>query len=119
MIDSHAHLELTEFDSDREEVIARAREAGVEAIVTIGIDLEDCRKAVEIAGKYDMVYAAVGIHPHEVNAIDRQTYERMRELAAAPRSSLMEKSAWIFSGIVPPARTRSAGSGNSWNWRKT
>lgn len=85
MIDSHAHLELTEFDSDREEVIARAREAGVEAIVTIGIDLEDCRKAVEIAGKYDMVYAAVGIHPHEVKAIDRQTYERMRELAASPK----------------------------------
>lgn len=85
MIDSHAHLELEDFDSDRDEVIARAREAGVEAIVTIGIDLDDCLRAVEIAGSYDAVYAAVGIHPHEVKTIDRQTYDRMRELAARPK----------------------------------
>ena len=84
MIDSHAHLELPEFDSDRDEVIARAKEAGVDAIVTIGIDLDDCLKAVEIADRYDMVYAAVGIHPHEVKVIDRQTYDRMRDLAARP-----------------------------------
>ncbi|ABC77143.1 TatD family hydrolase [Syntrophus aciditrophicus] len=85
MIDSHAHLELPEFDSDRDEVIARAKEAGVDAIVTIGIDLDDCLKAVEIADRYDMVYAAVGIHPHEVKVIDRQTYDRMRDLAARPK----------------------------------
>jgi TatD DNase family protein len=85
MIDSHAHLELQDFDSDREAVIARAREAGVEAIVTIGTDLDDCLKAVEIAGSHDAVYAAVGIHPHEVKKIDGQTYERMRELANRPK----------------------------------
>jgi TatD DNase family protein len=85
MIDSHAHLELPDFDSDREDVIARAREAGVEAIVTIGTDLDDCLKAVEIARSYDAVYAAVGIHPHEVKKIDRQTYDRMRELATRPK----------------------------------
>jgi len=85
MIDSHAHLELRDFDSDREDVIARAREAGVDAIVTIGTDLDDCLKAVEIAGSHDMVYAAVGIHPHEVKKIERHTYERMRELATHPK----------------------------------
>ncbi len=85
MIDSHAHLELRDFDSDREDVIKRARDAGVDAIVTIGIDLNDCRKAVEIAGNHDEVYAAVGIHPHEVKEINRQTYDQMRELAVMPK----------------------------------
>jgi len=85
MIDSHAHLELRDFDPDRDDVVARAREAGVDAIVTIGTDLDDCFKAVEIAGKYDAVYAAVGIHPHEVKKIDRQTYDSMRELATRPK----------------------------------
>jgi len=85
MIDSHAHLELPEFDPDREEVIARALEAGVDAIVTIGTDLDDCLKAIEIAGNHDAVYAAVGIHPHEVKKIYRQTYDRMRELATRPK----------------------------------
>jgi len=85
MIDSHAHLELRDFDPDRDDVITRAREAGVGAIVTIGIDIDDCLKAVEIAGNYDAVYAAVGIHPHEVKKIDRQTYDRLRELAAHPK----------------------------------
>lgn len=85
IIDSHAHLEMPDFDSDRQEVIARAREAGVDAIVTIGTDLDDCLKAVEIARGSDHVYAAIGIHPHEVKKIERQTYDRMRELAADPK----------------------------------
>ncbi len=85
MIDSHAHLEMPEFDADRKDVIARAKEAGVDAIVTIGTDLDDCFKAVEIAASFDSVYAAVGIHPHEVKKIDTQTYDQMQELAARPK----------------------------------
>ncbi|OPY90169.1 MAG: Tat-linked quality control protein TatD [Syntrophus sp. PtaU1.Bin208] len=85
MIDSHAHLEMPEFDDDRKDVIARAKEAGVDVIVTIGTDLDDCFKAVEIAASFDSVYAAVGIHPHEVKKIDAQTYDQMHELAIRPK----------------------------------
>ncbi|WP_367359243.1 TatD family hydrolase [Syntrophus buswellii] len=85
MIDSHAHLEMKDFDDDRKDVIARAKEAGVAAIVTIGTDLDDACKAVEIASQYECVYAAVGIHPHEVKRIDPKTYDRMLDLAARPK----------------------------------
>jgi len=80
-IDSHAHLELEDYDADRDEVVRRAQDAGVEIIMTIGIDLADCRKAVALTGRYANVYAAIGIHPHDVKSIDDKTYGAMKELA--------------------------------------
>ena len=64
LIDSHAHIELKEFDRDRDEVIRRAQEGGVECIVTVGIDLPDCRKAIAMAEKYEMVFATVPVRPN-------------------------------------------------------
>ena len=79
--DSHAHLEMNDFDRDRDEVIRRAEDAGVDLIVTVGTTLDDCRKAVSIAGKYKNVYAAIGIHPHDVKEIDDGTYDSLKKLA--------------------------------------
>ncbi len=79
--DSHAHLEMRDFDRDRAEVIKRAEDAGVDLIVTVGTTLDDCRKAVSIAGKFKNVYAAIGIHPHDVKEIDDGTYDSLRTLA--------------------------------------
>ncbi len=81
LIDSHAHLELEEFDKDRDEVIERAKEAGVGAIVVVGIDLADSKKAVALARRYPMVYATVGVHPHDAAAVTQETYEELRTLA--------------------------------------
>jgi TatD DNase family protein len=86
-IDSHAHLEGKRYDSDREAVIARAREAGVEAIVAIGngdgpINF-DC--GVLLAEKYEFMYATIGIHPHEAKLADQRAFERMAELAKRPK----------------------------------
>ena len=81
LIDSHAHLELEEFDQDRGEVIERAKEAGLGAIISVGIDLADSKKAVTLAGHYPIVYAAVGVHPHDADAITPETYEELRTLA--------------------------------------
>jgi TatD DNase family protein len=64
MIDTHAHVHDPAFDEDREAVLARARERGVDAIVTVGCDLEDSRRACETAERYGLL-ATVGIHPHE------------------------------------------------------
>jgi TatD DNase family protein len=66
LVDTHAHLDFNQFDADRESVLYRAEENGVRQIITIGIDLATSRKSVELAEKYAMVYAAVGIHPHDV-----------------------------------------------------
>jgi TatD DNase family protein len=64
MIDTHAHVHDRAFDPDREAVLARARERGVDAIVTVGCDVEDSRRACEVAETYGLA-ATVGIHPHE------------------------------------------------------
>jgi TatD DNase family protein len=80
-IDSHAHLEMEEYDKDRDEVVARAREAKIEAIVTVGTNLNDCRKAIALTQKYDDVYAAIGIHPHETKSANKQVLDEMKKLA--------------------------------------
>jgi len=81
LIDTHAHLEMREFNDDREDVIKRAREAGVEYIVTVGTTVESSRDAVLLADKYDFIYAAIGIHPHEVKDILHPAYEIIRHFA--------------------------------------
>lgn len=64
MIDTHAHIHGEAFDEDRGEVVARAKEAGVSQIVTVGCDLADSQRALEAARDF-RVFASVGIHPHE------------------------------------------------------
>jgi len=85
LIDSHAHLEMDEFNGDREAVIQRAQEGGVGCIVTVGLNLEDSRKAVALAEQYDVVYASVGVHPHDVTGIDETTYDLLRKLSENDR----------------------------------
>ena len=80
-IDTHAHLEMEAFDGDRDAVLARAAAAGLTAIITVGTTLPDCEKAVALTRLYKPVYAAVGIHPHEVKEIDAGTYDALRVLA--------------------------------------
>ncbi|BDE04925.1 TatD-related deoxyribonuclease [Vulcanimicrobium alpinum] len=64
MIDTHAHVHDRAFDDDRPAMLARARDAGVDAIVTVGCDVEDSRRACEAAERYGLA-ATIGIHPHE------------------------------------------------------
>jgi TatD DNase family protein len=72
---------MREFGDDRDDVIKRAREAGVEYIITIGTTVESSRDAVMLAEKHDRVYAAVGIHPHEAKDVLHPAYEVLRHLA--------------------------------------
>ncbi|MFZ0815448.1 MAG: TatD family hydrolase [Candidatus Sulfotelmatobacter sp.] len=86
-VDSHAHLDGKQFDSDREQVIARARETGVQAMVAIGngegpADV-DC--GIRLAEKYDFIYATLGIHPHEASLADEAAYQNMERLARHPK----------------------------------
>lgn len=81
LIDSHCHLDVTQFDEDRAAVLARATAAGVKTIVNPGIDLTHCRQAIALAEAEDAVYAAVGIHPNSSNHIGQKTIDTLRELA--------------------------------------
>jgi TatD DNase family protein len=85
LIDSHAHLDMEDFDPDRDTVIQRARSGGVDRIVTIGIDLASSIKAIEIANKYELIYATVGYHPHNAKEAEVRDLEKLRALASQPR----------------------------------
>jgi TatD DNase family protein len=74
MIDTHCHLDMKEFDADRDAVIRRARDAGFEALITVGSDLEGTIRAMEIAKEYDFVHASIGIHPHDAKDFTEKTY---------------------------------------------
>lgn len=79
--DSHAHLEMADFDQDRPEVLTRAAEAGVNLIVTVGTTLEDCAKVISLAAEHEGIYAAVGIHPHNAREVQKDTYAAIIDLA--------------------------------------
>jgi TatD DNase family protein len=81
MIDTHAHLDFPDFNADRDEVIARAQSAGVKRIVNIGCDLTSSANSVDLANRYDHIFAAVGIHPHDAKQYDDQAETKLRELA--------------------------------------
>ncbi len=80
-IDTHAHLYMKEFQADLDEVIGRAVDAGVDHIVCPGTDLETSRESVAIADKYPMVYACVGIHPHDAAKADEAAFAEIEKLS--------------------------------------
>lgn len=69
LFDSHTHLDDMRFDEDRDLVVARAKAAGVSWIVNPGADLASSQRAVQLAKTYDIIYAAVGVHPHDAKCI--------------------------------------------------
>ena len=85
LIDTHAHLDEQAFDTDRDEVIQRATDAGVTAIISIGITAETSRRAVELAQQYPNVYAVVGIQPNYVADVGEKDWQEIEELAVASK----------------------------------
>jgi TatD DNase family protein len=84
-IDSHAHIEMEDFDSDREAMIVRALDAGVEIIVAVGngdLSKESHAKAFRIAEKHPFIFTTVGVHPHEARLLDDRVYARLGRLAS-------------------------------------
>ena len=85
IIDTHAHLDMDAYDEDRSDVIQRARDSGVDYILNIGCDIESSQRSLELAERYDFIYATAGIHPHDVKNIDGTTYDHLRGLLAHPK----------------------------------
>ncbi|MBD3367095.1 MAG: YchF/TatD family DNA exonuclease [Candidatus Eisenbacteria bacterium] len=85
LADTHAHLDLEDYDADRSDVIVRARAAGVSFIINVGFNLETSRAAIDLAERYDFIYASVGIHPHEAASVDERTLSRIESMAGHER----------------------------------
>ena len=86
-VDSHAHLEMEQFDSDRPAMLQRARDAGIEIILAIGSGTGpgslDC--AIRLADQHEFIYATIGIHPHEAKLASDADFEEMALLAKQPK----------------------------------
>ena len=93
-VDSHAHLDGERFDGDRDQVLARAREAGLRNIVVIGSGTGpgslDC--AVLLAEKYDELYATIGIHPHEAQLAKDSDFSDIDTVGSAPQSDCLGRN---------------------------
>ena len=86
-IDTHCHLEMKAFDPDREAVLQRAREHGIEAIITIASNVESNEKARALASQYDFVFASAGIHPHDAKDFTDTVYHMIKSITGARRET--------------------------------
>lgn len=114
LIDTHCHLDFPEFDADRASVIARAKSCGVDYIINVGSNIVSSKNSVELAKKYDFIYAAVGIHPHDADSISSNDLIELEDLAKDPKVkaigeigldyyrnlSSQENQKKIFQGII-------------------
>lgn len=109
LVDSHAHIDLPQFDGDREAVLRRAAEVGVEWIVDVGADLASSRRAVELAACEPAVWAAVGIHPHDAATLNPVTLAELRALARRPGVvAIGEIGLDFYRDLSPRAQQREA-----------
>lgn len=84
-IDSHAHLNSNDYKADIAEVVKRAQDAGVEYIINPGTDLDSSKAAIELAEKYELIYAAVGFHPHDASKASDKLLEEIETLSHHPK----------------------------------
>lgn len=82
LIDTHAHIDVNRFDEDRDEVVARAAEAGLCAIVNMGDSMESSARSLAMTEKYPMVYTGVGIHPEEARPLVSADLDQLAEWSA-------------------------------------
>lgn len=81
MIDTHAHLDIKQFDKDRSQVIEYAFSHGVEKIINVGFNLKSSQNSVKLTEQYGQIYAAVGLHPHDAKCLTEESLKEMEKLA--------------------------------------
>jgi TatD DNase family protein len=109
LVDTHCHLNLSAYDTDREEVLDRARSAGVERILVPGVDLPTSEIAIELAEKHADVFAAVGVHPHYVSEWSKAHADEITSLAQSPNVvAIGEIGLDYYRNLSPPEMQRHA-----------
>ncbi len=81
LIDTHCHLTFNDLIQDIDGVVARSKAAGVISWLTVGTDMQENLKAVELTGRFDNMYAAIGMHPHDAKDVTGDTLKQLKELA--------------------------------------
>ncbi|MEK9207216.1 MAG: TatD family hydrolase [Patescibacteria group bacterium] len=108
MIDVHAHLNFKAFANDYDEVIKQAFDSGISAIINTGTSIESSKRAVELAEKYENLYAIVGIHPHHADKMTPGWDDEIKEIAKSSKKVVaigeigMDYYSYASNGIVEP-----------------
>ncbi|MYF99048.1 TatD family deoxyribonuclease [Candidatus Poribacteria bacterium] len=103
LIDSHTHLQVSQYNKDRDAVLKRAQTAGVATILIIGIDLETSLSAIELAEKHENLFATVGMHPHDAKKLTPDVLKAFRELLNHPKViALGEIGLDYYRNLSPP-----------------
>ena len=111
MIDVHCHLNFVAFENDFDEVVKRAKEAGVTKIINVGTSVETSRMAIELSEKYEDLYAIVGIHPHHADKLDDDWEKEIEEIAKNKKVVAigeigLDYFSYKSNGIVDPEKQK-------------
>ena len=106
LIDSHAHLDMKQFDSDRNQVIDRALSADVRHIITVGIDIRSSRNALNLATHYPALFATTGIHPHNTDSVNKNDLDEIALIAQHERSVAIGEIGLDFYRNLSPRETQ-------------
>ena len=85
LIDTHCHLDFSDFNGNREEVIERAKQQGIGYVINIGSSLQASKNSLSLAKRYDFIYATVGLHPHEAENFNALVWDEIKSLASEER----------------------------------
>lgn len=80
LTDTHVHLHFPEYDAEREAVIERSRNAGIEIFINVGTGLKSSEASIQLAHRYDFIYAAAGIHPHDAQEAREEDFQGLERL---------------------------------------
>ena len=85
IFETHAHYDDEQFDQDRDEILRSMAAGGIGTIVNVSASYDSCRRVVDMVQAYPFMYAAVGVHPDEVGALNEERLEEMRKLCEDPK----------------------------------
>lgn len=108
MVDVHTHLQFHAFEEDYDQVIKRAFEKGIDKIINTGTSLESSLKAVELAEKYEKLYAIVGVHPHHADKVEKGWDDELLSIARSSEKVVgigeigLDYYSYASNGIVEP-----------------
>jgi len=104
IFDSHCHLDDNSYRGDLDQVIQRARQSDVNAMMAVGIDLGTSQTAVAIAEKHDDIYASLGVHPHDARRCSEDILTRLKSLAGHPKVKAWGETGLDFNRMHSPRK---------------
>lgn len=113
LFDTHAHLSDEAFDEDRHSLIPKLFESGVTRIIDVACDVRTADRTIELIDRYPFIYGTVGMHPHDVSAMDNALMDRISDILQHKKCLLSVKSGWIITMTFPRAIVRENGLRNS------